>query len=373
MKIGILTHYIHYGYGGVLQNYALQTVLKSLNHEPITLRCKWGKKTGLYLTIKYKLSLATHRLLNIDTWSITNKQDVLISKDVEPFINSHICSTPEIDSTAGFYDATLSEKCDALIVGSDQIWRKEFPYMEECYLNFAQELQLKKIAYAASFGVDEWEYDRELTERCRGLASKFDAISVRERSAIQLCEEYLSVKSEFVLDPTMLLEREDYIKLFEEAEEKESEGELFSYVLDKTPEKEAVIKTIVKRLDKRRYECMPRYETSYLNIIKHPQESIYPPVTRWLRSIYDADCVVTDSFHGTVFSIIFNKPFYVLINNRRGSARFTSLLGLFGLENRIISNAENIVLDQSIDWERVNMKVEEMKNNSLVFLQKALS
>lgn len=373
MKIGILTHYIHYGYGGVLQNYALQTVLKSLNHEPVTLRCAWGKKNDLFHTIRNQLAIIAHRLLNSDTVSITKKQDAFISKEVEPFIERYLTITPENDSTETLYNSAIRENCEALIVGSDQIWRKGFPYLEECYLNFAQGLDLKRIAYATSFGVAEWEYDKELTARCKDLVSRFDAISVREQSAVKLCEEYLGVKPDFVLDPTMLLKRDHYIKLFEEAGEKKSEGELFSYVLDKTSEKEAVITTMARRLNKRRYECMPEYETSYLNIIKHPQESIYPPLTRWLRSIYDAECVITDSFHGTVFSIIFNKPFYVLVNNRRGAARFTSLLGLFGLERRIISSADNAELDQSIDWGKVNSILDEKKKESLAFLQKALN
>lgn len=372
MKIGILTHYIHYGYGGVLQNYALQTVLKSLNHEPITLRCSWGKKNDLFHSIRNMLSLMAHRLLNIDTKSITQKQDDYITKEVEPFIGQYIKITSNNDSAEALYNSTINENCDAIIVGSDQIWRRDFPYLEECFLNFTQGLKLKKIAYAASFGVDEWEYDNELTAKCRVLANKFDAISVREQSAIKLCNDYFGVNSEFVLDPTMLLEREIYIKIIEDSGERKSDGELFSYILDKNPSKEEVVNRIAKQLNQRRYECMPEYETSYLNIIRHPQESVYPPITRWLRSIYDADTIITDSFHGTVFSIIFNKPFYVLINKNRGAARFTSLLSLFGLEHRVINSSGSVALDQPIDWNRVNLLLDEMKKKSLAFLQNAL-
>lgn len=372
MRIGILTHYIHYGYGGVMQNYALQSVLRSLNHEPITLRCAWGKKTGLFTSIKNRFSLLAHALLKVDTKSITKMQDAFISKEVEPFINRYIKITPAIDSAKAFFNAAVRENCEALIVGSDQVWRYGFSYLEECYLNFAQDLGVKKIAYATSFAVDEWEYDRELTLKCSNLAKQFDAISVREQGAMRLCKDFLGVESELVLDPTMLLPREDYIRLFEEAGERKSEGNLFSYILDKNPNKETVINEIAQRLNKRRYECMPEYETSYLNIIRHPQESVYPPVTKWLRSFYDADCVITDSFHGTVFSIIFNKPFYVLVNNARGAARFSSLLGLFGLEHRMISSLDGDVLTRPIDWERVNLLLDEMKKRSLGFLQRTL-
>ena len=166
-------------------------------------------------------------------------------------------------------------------------------------------------------------------------------------------------------------QREDYIDLIKAENEEKSEGTLFTYILDKSQEKERIISSIAKEFNMTRYECMPKYETSYLSIKRHPEESVYPSVTRWLRSIYDAELVVTDSFHGTAFSIIFNKPFYVILNINRGADRFISLLNLFGLEDRIISGTSEIS-NNPIDWNRVNKIREEWEDKSLKFLVDAL-
>ena len=372
MKIGILTHYIHYGYGGLLQNYALQTVLKRMGHEPITLRASWDKKVSFKKAIRNKLSYWAHLILHKDM-GITPRQDDFITLYNEPFISKYLSITKNNRSSKDFRQAVVDNKCDALVVGSDQVWRKYFAYVSTCYLDFAEGMDVKRIAYAASFAVDNWEYTEEETLKYRGLANKIDAISVREESGIKLCKNYLNVDAQLVLDPTLLLSKEDYIKLVEEAGEMKSDGELFSYVLDKEPQKEAIINGIATKLEMKRYECMPSYPTTYLNVKKHPQESIYPPVTKWLRSIMDAKCVVTDSFHGTVFSIIFNKPFYVLINEGRGAARFTSLLSMFGLESRIISSTDDVNDIGPIDWNQVSSKLDLLRCDSREFLKKALA
>lgn len=371
MKIGILTHYIHYGYGGLLQNYALQTVLKRMGHDPITLKVAFNKKVPFKKAIRNMLSFGAHILLHKDM-GITVQQDDFITQYNEPFISKYLAITKPLRSSKDFQRATIENKCEVLVAGSDQIWRKYYSYVSTCYLDFAKDMDIKRVAYAASFAVDNWEYTEEETRRYRKLAQKFDAISVRESSGIRLCKEFLNVDAQLVLDPTMLLEKEDYIKLVEEAGEKHSEGELFSYVLDKNPEKDNIINGIASKFGLRRYECMPLYPTTYYNVKNHPKDSIYPPVTKWLRSIMDASCVVTDSFHGTVFSIIFNKPFFVLINENRGSARFTSLLSLFGLESRIITEIEDVDERYEIDWEQVSLKKELIRNSSMSFLNNAL-
>ena len=370
MNIGILTHYIHYGYGGLLQNYALQTILKRMGHEPITLRVSYDKKVSFIRLIRNKLSYWVHLILKKDM-DITAQQDDYITQLNEYFIANYLSVTKPNRSSDDVKKATIENSCEALLVGSDQIWRKYFAYVSTCYLDFAEDMDIKRVAYAASFAVDDWEYSEKETKKYRKLAQKFDKISVRETSGINLCKKYLGVEAQLVLDPTLLLEKEDYVKLIEEVREKQREGELFSYVLDKNSEKEAIINGIATKFKMKRYECMPLYHTTYNNVKNHPQESIYPPVSKWLRSIMDAKCVVTDSFHGTVFSIIFNKPFFVLVNEGRGAARFTSILSLLGLESRIISNIECIEEMEQIDWSKTKTKIEALRKSSIKFLNNA--
>lgn len=371
MKIGIITHYLHFGYGGVLQNFALQRVLKSLGHDPITLKVALVRKKNIYEIIHDELSRIFHRYLGHDI-GITKEQDKYISKNVEPFIQKYIKTTDFCGSKRDFRKAAEQEQCKVLIVGSDQIWRASYAYVKECFLDFAIEMNIKRIAYAASIAVDDWEYTPKQTKYIKPMAKKFDAISVREASGISLCRTYLDVDAELVLDPTLLLEKEDYIQIVRQADENLSDGDLFSYVLDKSDDKEAIIEGICTKTNLKRFECMPKYKTQYAEVKKYPEECVYPPITKWLRSFMDAKLVITDSFHGTVFSIIFNKPFYVLINVTRGSARFTSLLKLFGLEDRIISSIEDVKVENNINWEFVNKKKKEWQKKSINFLRLVL-
>lgn len=372
MKIGIITHYLHFGYGGVMQNYALQTVLKRLGHNPMTFRVDAVKNRGLLWCLRSWIVRILHSLRGIDS-GITRKQDLYISKEVEKFISSHISCTNFVRTNNDFRKVTELEKFDALIVGSDQIWRNNYDYVSNCFLDFAKGLDVKRIAYAASFGIDKWCFTMNDTQKYKALVKDFDKISVREDSGIELCSKYLDRDDvELVLDPTLLLDKNDYIALINEANEPHSDGKLFTYVLDKTPQKAAIIKEVSRKLGLKRFECMPQYDSTYDNVKKYKQQCIYPPITKWLRSFLDAEFVVTDSFHGTVFSIIFNKPFFVILNKERGNARFKSVLTLFNLDNRIVNN--DIELDyNNIDWDYVNKKRKMLVEKSISYIRGALS
>jgi hypothetical protein len=373
MKIGIVTHYMHFGYGGVLQNFALQKLIRRMGHDPVTLRVSvdYPKSTSqrIIKTVKFNLK----NIIGRDS-GITPKQDAFISKEIEKFVAKYINCTSENCISEDFRRATERENCQIIVVGSDQIWRRNFPYYVNSFLDFTNGMDIKRIAYAASFAVDNWEFTSEQTALIKPLAKKFDAISVREASGIDLCKKYLHRDDVvLVLDPTLMLDKEDYIKIVEEANELHCDGEMFTYVLDKSSYIESIINGIAEKAGIKRYECMPKVENrSYLTVKKHQEDCVYPAITKWLRSFMDARLVVTDSFHGTAFSIIFNKPFFVLINKERGAARFTSLLHLFGLEDRIISSLDEVDVYKSIDWDAVNEKKKEWQMKSIDFLKQIL-
>ncbi len=370
MKIGIITHYLHFGYGGVMQNFALQMVLKQMGHTPVTLRVGIEKDKSFMKRCRNFIVRQLHALRNIDS-GITEEQDYFVSKEVELFISKYINCTSQNRTNDEFRISAQQEKCEAIIVGSDQIWRTNFDYVDNCFLDFATDLKVLKIAYAASFGVENWNFSPKETEKYRRLAQQFDAISVREDSGISLCHRYLDRDdAKLVLDPTLLLDKDNYIKLAEEANEEPSQGNLFTYVLDKTEEKERIINQFSEKYSLKRFECMPKYATTFENVKKHPNDCVYPPITKWLRSFMDAEWVITDSFHGTVFSIIFNKPFYVLLNKERGTARFMSLLKMFRLEDRIIQNSDIDL--RNIDWDYVNNRRAELIKKSMTILSGAL-
>ena len=232
---------------------------------------------------------------------------------------------------------------------------------------------IKRISYAASFGSDKWEYDDVLTADCAKYAQEFDAISVREDSGVNLCKHNLGVEAKHVLDPTMLLDKEDYIALVKAENEEESCGNLYYYFLDPSDEKKNALKTIAARTGLKPFSVIPKYNSDHRtkeNVKNEIEDCVYPSVTKWLRAFMDTEMVVVDSFHGMVFSIIFNKPFWVLGNPKRGMSRFLSLLKIFHLENRLVTpdTLEQLDVWTKINWDEVNRIRGEWRNLSLSFL-----
>lgn len=364
MKIGILTLPLHTNYGGILQAYALQTVLERMGHEVEVIDTPNIKSSPSLWTIgKRIIKKLLGRKVSLFLEKKYNKEFPIISQYTQLFIDKYIhrkvVNTPE---------ELQEDDFDAIVVGSDQIWRpKYYGKIENAYLKFAKDWNIKRIAYAASFGTDEWEYTPHQTARCGELLRMFDAVSVREASGVGLCKEYFGVEAKHVLDPTMLLNKEDYIKLIETAGTPKSKGTLLNYILDDTPEKRALIEQIAKDKGLVPFRVNSRVEDHNAPL----EERIQPSVEQWLRGFYDAEFVVTDSFHACVFSILFGKPFVVIGNKERGMARFNSLLDMFGLNNRMISNIEdlyklNTISDSSEEFET-------KRDQSLQYLSHSLS
>lgn len=379
MKIGILTQPLGNNYGGLLQCFALQTVLKRFGHDvwivqrniPRT-KLKFSQRFFHYIRqiIKVFLGRKFVRLLSEEEVEyVKRKTKYFASKYINP-------KTEVITTTASLEIIHTNLKFDAYVVGSDQVWRPKYsPCITNYFLDFlSPQDKIKRIAYAASFGVDHWEFTEEETIMCRNLLKLFDGVSVREDSATTLCEKYLCRNDALhVLDPTMLLEKEDYINLVEKEKEPKSPGNLFCYVLDVSEDKNRIIESISKQTGAMPFTQMPKIEVAYEKLGDRLDDSVFPSVTAWLRGFMDADMVITDSFHGCVFSIIFNKPFWVLGNKARGMARFDSLLTLFSLQNRLINiDCMPVDVQVSIDWSRVNAVKKEWQKKSFNYLKNNL-
>ena len=373
MKIGILTQPLSANYGGILQNYALQCVLKRMGHEPITINRLvpyFPERGRFYIQLLkngIKWSLRYHPPRYIDPRKNTlylRRHISDISQDSQRFIANHITRididenlTPEFCTNHPF---------DAYIVGSDQVWRPAYsPRIENYYLDFTQGRDVKRIAYAASFGVDSWEYTSVQTQAAAKYVGLFDAVSVREISGIELCNKYLGIGVKQVLDPTMLLYAADYQALFpnKAAPQIGSEGHVVTYILDKTPEKQQITDAVC------RLSGLRQTDIGFA-------AGKYQAIEYWLETLNKASFGITDSFHGSVFSILFHKPFVCIANSDRGLTRFHSLLAMFGLGNRLITkySAESIqrIIDQPIDFDTVECKLAEYRNDAFRFLAENL-
>ena len=358
MRVGIVTQPLEMNYGGILQNWALQQALKKLGHEPITIDAYQR-----YSTVRYLLnSMRTivKRMAGHKAYMPNPYKGALRNELMGRFIEQNINKTKVMWQ----YKRSVVKQygLDALVVGSDQVWRAKYngDHLEDMYLRFAEGLDLKRVAYAASFGVDQWEYSAEQTSKCAALAQRFDAVSVRELSGVNLCREQLNVDAQCVLDPTMLLEAKDYQPVID-SDWDGGEPYLAVYCLDVTPEKEAFINQLAA--DRGLKVC--QFSAGWNSTLT---------VEQWLAMLSKATVVVTDSFHGTVFSILFGRDFYTLGNADRGNTRIHGMLQSLGLETRLVSDLKAAgSASQNIDWNQVHTSLATERKKSMEFLASSLN
>ena len=167
---------------------------------------------------------------------------------------------------------------------------RQLAFPSSMFLDFAKEEKTKRIAYAASFGTDQWEFTQEMTSICAPLAQKFDFVSVREDSGVKLCKEHLGVNAVHVLDPTLLLTKEDYIHLIEAEKEPKAKGTLFNYILDPDYVKSAFI-----NLDSRNREFMSNPDNISANVVAEMKSLKSVPAAEKYLSIRDKCQAAIDS------------------------------------------------------------------------------
>ena len=370
MRIGIVTFTFWTNYGCLLQAYALQTALTRMGHEvehlqlPVeftTLHPNWKMPMVYCKRAARKFFCGEHNIpifMHPHKWIRINT-DAFIAYHIHPrYLNEEE------------WTEELSNEYDAIIFGSDQIWRPIYAYpIEKFFGAFLGASNVKRISYAASFGTEENEYSENQQKACAGLLKKFSAVSVREKSAVAICKERFEVDAKHVLDPTMLLSSEDYIQIFEQANTPKSRGSLAIYVLDENPQIEAFIRKQSSQKNLIPFRTNSKVENWNAKLSERQQ----PPVECWLRAFHDAKFVITDSFHACVFSILFHKPFICIGNKSRGMSRFDSLLNMFGLENRLvdINDIANYV-EKEIDWSFVDSVLAQKREEAFQFLNQAL-
>ncbi|WP_447878574.1 polysaccharide pyruvyl transferase family protein [Serratia fonticola] len=378
MKVAILTLPLHTNYGGNVQAFALQKVLRDMGHAPVMINYRKSViRRNIIIRVLSKIKRLIVKEENNMGYRFTSKERKEIDKHHDFFINDYLdCSSPlyNEDELRSFVE---SEGFDVLIVGSDQVWRPKYtPNIEPFFFGFLKERDgFKKIAYAASFGSDVWEYTPQQTELCAKLLQDFSSVSVRESLGVEMCKKYLNVTAEHVLDPTLLLDKSEYIKVFNNKNLPDNQGKVFNYLLDSSDDKFELLQRISQHLGKEIFSTYPSKTIKHSRFINDINDYQFPQVEAWLKSFYDADFVITDSFHGTVFSIIFNKPFIAICNKSRGAARFYSLLKILELEDRLVNNFSEVkseVINSNIDFDKVNRLLNEAKQKSLTFISNSL-
>lgn len=357
MKIAILTLRVDNNYGGNLQRFAMNRFLEELGHDVTVLYFRsewnndnWSKRLrGIFERMLLKIQGISKE--PIMYWRYEDPNWDKRRKNTFPFFQKYVKHSPLIWSFDVLKEYIQREKFDAYIVGSDQVLRKRFTErwgLERFFLDFVPSSK-KRIFYSASFGITEGEYSIEDINHLSSLYRRFNAVSVREDSALLILKRYgwSNPPATLTLDPTLMLSRTVYEKIVKESLTVQSPGNMFCYVLDIDSNIETKIKTIAAE---------KKLTPFYASLIGENSMSI----EQWLKAFMDSEYVITDSYHGLVFSIIFKKPFYLLYNGFRGNARFESLLHLLKIKDGVFN------------WEEINSIVEREKKKSISFIERAL-
>ena len=226
------------------------------------------------------------------------------------------------------FDEIKENDFDILMVNSDQTWRKwiienEDPFFYDiAFLKFSEKWNKPKFVYGASIGIDKWELNEKDEEIAKYLLKNFTGISVREKGSIKLIENHLGVKSELVLDPTLLINKKYYLDLIKNYKNDIIIDNNFILVY-KISESISIINYINNIKKKNNYKIY-WINLNNTNIIQ-----------KFIYGINNCKGIITDSYHGTLFSIIFNKPFISFIYEFNGKERFNSLKEILNINDRI--------------------------------------
>lgn len=343
MKIGLITYHYSQNYGAVMQTYATCRALKELGHEVEIVNIRQEEKRKLRhiaFLPKYK-------------WF-----DRFMERFYPPQ-TSLVTSLEELKESNFDYDC--------LLVGSDQVWNPMISG-DKClaYFLFFGNSKMKRISYASSFGISQWPKEKEyLIKDIENALRSFDSVSVREITGQVLLKNVFNVDSQVVVDPTML--HSGYDEIIENIPQSDR---VVCYLLNRTQEQLKAARFISKDVG-----CKARILTSVYPILG--LEYVYPPsIENWIKHIGGAKFVITDSFHGAVFSLLYKRNFIVFAVNNGRNSRLLDLLKSVGLENRYFTSLLDLknsdVYKNDIDYSKVTPLIETQRIESLNFLKNSL-
>lgn len=361
MKVGVITFHSANNYGATLQAWALQKVLKGFGADAGVINYHPDIIDALYDPMK--LSKGPKRCAKMLKIAIKNRDSLVRYNNFQKFLHKNFKLIGDFVRYEELADARLG--LDAYIVGSDQVWNPTHigGYDPAYYLEFA-EAGSKRISYAASIGSDY--INPKYKDRMKNALSSFNAISVRERSIMAAVSELSGKPASLVLDPTLLLSRKDYDEIKVKSSIKEPY--ILLYMIEKNPQVIALANRLSVSLG------MPVVQRRPIKGLTNELPPFYTAdAGRFLGLIEGASYVISNSFHGTVFSIIYGKPFVSMLHSDTGS-RIEDLLTELGLESHIVYDLADFegLSSFALDNEAVGKKLETLRQSSIDFLKKSL-
>lgn len=368
-KVGIITFHSAYNYGSVLQAYATQEAINSLGYEAeiINYRLEEQKKVYSNLRFKYGCSELIKDLTLLPIYFKRNSKYKKFEDFIEKKIDtSSVCKTPE-----DVYN--LCDRYEIAISGSDQIWNKHSLELEHIDWNYMNPYLLKnfgcrKISYASSIAnMSDEEIKKIISE-----VKKFQAVSMRERSSAKKISVLAEIKVSSVLDPTFLLKKDDWINKLNLKQTKDKY--ILYYSLGGLKRFKKIEKTLIEVSKNNNCKIFVITPFCFVKKNKHfnPLSDCGP--IEFLTAIYNANSIITDSYHGTILSVNFGKNVFSLCKKGGSEFRKTDILNQIGMKDRIITNPNDLVNKQfeNINYESVYENLDKLREKSLFYLKNAL-
>ena len=359
MKIAIVTLYGFFNYGNRLQNYALQKALSKMGHDVTTLIVD-SRLELVKAQIKKFIFRSNEKIELVPT------VERLREKNIKFFSDSNIHTRILVDKSREF-DSSLEKDFDCFVVGSDQVWNPLFwekEGFEHCSNNYLLRFvsKKKKISYAASFGVPD--IDVKYYQLFKSTLSSFDIVTLREEAGARLIDKIAGIESKVVLDPTMLLTAEEW-RSIERGDCQDQGKYILLYFLGKQPDN--VYKGI--------YGYAQKHKTNIIDMMDPSNKFYTYGPEAFVELIDKAYTCFTDSFHATVFSILFHTPFITYernhANNSDMNSRIDTILDKMFLKDRMYKNDDSIY-SLSCDFSKIDGLLEKQREESMTILSDAI-
>lgn len=383
-KVGIVSCYFIHSYGSMLQAYATQKALTNLGYQNETINVSdflpdLRKKQYGYI-LKSGISSDIFRSRVVRGIALIRKKIMKTSYDkniavrdhrfdefYEKFINLSEGGT--LENLAG----ECKERYSSILLGSDQLWLPQNIAADYYTLRFAE--AVNKVTYATSFGVSE--LPENIIENAKDFLSKIDSISVREQTGQRIVKELTGREVPILCDPTLLLTAAEWLEI-QAKDPIVSEPYIFCYYFAESMHEREKAKELAK-LTGCKLVCIPHLNYRIKGDDEYADIKIYNIGPEdWVNLVRNARYVCTDSYHGTVFSIIYNKDFFIFregskpdpMKYQSTSSRFESLLNAFDLKDRILYGNVDLekILSSHIDYSKAEKTLGELRQQAVDFL-----
>lgn len=364
MKIAILTFHYAYNYGAVLQSYATQRLLETMGHEVEFINYQNKKIVSHYQRYHFKFKFKNILSpVGLVYRFLRSKKQVIKEAQYNEFINQRLSVAPTLYKNNDIVDAT---GYDAVLIGSDQLWNPDLTGgLDEVYWGKMKKGPNTKIVAWAPSSLN-LNYSQKELDKIQQYLENFSSLSVRDESLKNIVEKLTNKNISITLDPTFLLNKQEWIKLCHDVPEK---NYVLMYAVRNVKQTYQIAKQVAKKYNKKLIVIRSLVNPLYNS---HDKNTCSPE--DFLSYIYHADYVVASSFHGTAFSIIFEKQFINFVPESSKDSRVLTILKALNLGDRAVNEKSSYSIIENVpDFKKANENLKLLADKSIGYLNNSIN